>query len=82
MPRETRAAKLVKAAEAIGKSEFTLADLVVAAWKKYPQQFGMRGMAEWPDSKTVAVELYGKRSKARERIVKVRPGVFRLERSR
>lgn len=49
----------------LDKTEFSAEDLVVAAWKKYPDTFGLagyvtkEGVAKYPDSNRVFAEIMG-----------------------
>lgn len=40
---------------------FTAEDLVIAAWKKFPDSFGMEGHPQYPDSNRVYTKLMGKK---------------------
>jgi len=64
----TVADKLLLAAghlDASGKSSFSAEDLVVAAWKRFPRDFGLRGhngpdgLPLYPDSNRVFAEIMG-----------------------
>lgn len=55
--------KLLSAADTLsnhGRDEFTLQELIVHAWKRYPKEFGLPDFInEHPDSHRVASFLYG-----------------------
>lgn len=62
MPKLTKAEKLLLAAvslEQTGKRPFSAEDLVVEAWKRFPDAFSLDGYAEYPDSNRVYVEIMG-----------------------
>src|ERR1035438_1248354 len=80
--------KLVVAAHKLtisGKSPFTAEDLVVAAWRAYPDTFGLPGYADadgrsmYPDSNRVFAEIMGTKP-VRERwyLVKVGNKLYQL----
>ncbi len=49
-----------------GKS-FTAEDLIVAAWKRFPEQFGLQGFAHlYPDSNRVLTKIMGSESPLRK----------------
>jgi hypothetical protein len=80
--------KLVVAAQKLtmsGKSPFTAEDLVVAAWRTYPDTFGLPGYAEsdgrsmYPDSNRVFAEIMGtKPLRQRGYLVKVGNKLYQL----
>ncbi len=52
--------------EAEGQSQFTAEALIVAAWKRFPRTFGLKGFAEqYPDSNKILSALMGERGLAR-----------------
>lgn len=52
--------------ESEGQSPFTAEALIVAAWKKFPKTFGLKGYAEqYPDSNKILSALMGERGLAR-----------------
>jgi hypothetical protein len=54
--------EMVLLAAADCEPHFTVPALVVAAWKRWPECFGLSGWnAHYPDSNRVVVNLYGKR---------------------
>jgi hypothetical protein len=45
---------------------FSVSDIVVITWKKFPKQFGMRGYeSKYPDSKKIAGALYKHETRGR-----------------
>ena len=44
-----------------GQSPLTAEDIVVAAWRKFPDSFSMEGHAQYPDSNRVYTKLMGKK---------------------
>lgn len=55
----TKASHLLLAAESL-PPQFTVEDLIVAAWKRAPLEFGIHDYAEeYPDSNRVLVKLSG-----------------------
>ena len=49
-----------------GQSPFSAEALIVAAWQKYPQTFGLKGYAEqYPDSNKVLTSIMGEKGLAR-----------------
>jgi hypothetical protein len=80
--------KLVVAAHRLtinGKSTFTAEDLVVAAWRAYPDTFGLPGYADvdgrniYPDSNRVFAEIMGtKPVRQRGYLVKVGNKLYQL----
>ncbi len=63
MPELTKAEKLLIAAarlDARGEPEFTTEDLVVEAFKAFPNDFFLRGHPEYPDNNSVLIQLMGK----------------------
>lgn len=65
----TVAEKLLLAGHALeeaGQTPFSAEDLIVSAWKKYPESFGLKGYADqFPDSNKVLVALMGERGLAK-----------------
>lgn len=56
--------KLLVAASKLADAEssvFSAEDLVVAAWREYPETFGLQGYPEHPDSNRVFTKIMGKR---------------------
>jgi len=47
--------------EANSRVAFTAEDLAIAAWKKFPDSFGMEGYPKYPDSNRVYTKLMGKK---------------------
>lgn len=58
---------------------FTLAQLVVACWRKAPQRFALAGFPEYPDTQRVLPALCGKRGLvARGLLRKVAPKMYQV----
>jgi hypothetical protein len=52
--------------ERLGQTPFTAESLIVAAWQKFPNTFGLKGFAElYPDSNKVLSSLMGEKGLAR-----------------
>jgi len=47
--------------EANNQGAFTAEELAIAAWKKFPDSFGMEGYPKYPDSNRVYTKLMGKK---------------------
>src|ERR1041385_6099571 len=55
----TLSEKLMETARLIGKSAFSKETLIVQAWQRWPQEFGLPGYRpQYPDSNRVATVLY------------------------
>jgi hypothetical protein len=53
--------------EDTGQSPFSAEALIVAAWQKYPQSFGLKGFADqFPDSNKVLTSIMGEKGLARK----------------
>jgi hypothetical protein len=53
--------KIILAAQGLSPSPFTLEALIVAAWRKFPQDFGLKGFAAaYPDSNKVTTCVVGR----------------------
>src|SRR5262249_23339615 len=49
-----------------GESQFSAEDLIVAAWRKFPQTFGLKGYTDqYPDSNKVLTSIMGEKGLAR-----------------
>lgn len=65
--------------EANGHSPFTAEDMVVAAWKNFPDSFALEGYPQYPDSNRVYTKLMGRRGLAgRGWLVKVSQKRYQL----
>ncbi len=65
MRKMPKAEKLLLAAyrlEQSGKRPFSAEDLVVAAWREYPDSFALAGYPQHPDSNRVYFEIMGNKS--------------------
>ncbi|MFI5351592.1 MAG: hypothetical protein ACHQZS_01415 [Candidatus Binatales bacterium] len=63
MPDLTKAERLLIAAarlDARGESEFTTEDLVVEAFKTFPNDFSLKGHPEYPDNNSILTLLMGR----------------------
>lgn len=82
MPRLTVGDKLLVAAldlENAGRRPFSAEDLVVAAWAKFPDAFGLAGhSSQYPDSNRVFVEIMGSKP-VRSRGLLARVGAKRYQ---
>jgi hypothetical protein len=66
MSELTKAEKLLVAAariDATHHSEFTAEDLVVEAFKRFPNDFSLKGYPEYPDNNSVLTMLMGKEAR-------------------
>src|SRR5262245_43849117 len=63
------------------RSSFAAEDLVVAAWVRFPEAFGLQGYSEkYPDSNRILSKIMGKESTLRKKgyLEKVGPKRYRL----
>lgn len=71
--------KVLLAAHALEPIPFTLAQLVVAAWELYPEDFSLPGFPEHPDSNKVTTLVIGSRGLvARRQLIKLAPLIYEL----
>jgi hypothetical protein len=68
--------------EEMGQAPFSAETLIVAAWQKYPQTFGLKGYAEqYPDSNKVLASIMGEKGLAKRGwLVKVGQKLYDLTR--
>jgi hypothetical protein len=68
--------------EELGQAPFSAETLIVAAWQKYPQTFGLKGYADlYPDSNKVLASIMGEKGLARRGwLVKVGQKLYDLTR--
>jgi hypothetical protein len=59
MPKQLSLDEEVLLAAADFEAAFTAEDLAVAAWRRFPDSFGMEGRPEYPDSNRVYTKLMG-----------------------
>jgi hypothetical protein len=60
----SHAEAVLHAARTLPRGPFTKEDLVVAAWKLFPNRFGLRGFEQYPCSNSVTCYLYGSKGLA------------------
>jgi hypothetical protein len=80
----TRCEVLIRAIAEVGGDgyEFTLQDLVVAAWKLCPEYFGLRRYPQLPCSNKVIVTLLGPTGPLRQGIIRrIGPNLYQVESS-